>query len=357
MRVRAAAPALLFLTLLAGCGTYPRQGLNPESARQWEQTLTRRASGLSREQEDKILALDPRNVTGRDVEEALSGAPAPRMIKLHGGLAPVIQQSISFCQFLNGMGYPLASLTNPSDGTYTFSCYENSEKVAGVIAWYYEKEGLRPMMIGHSQGGMQAVKILHRLARKRKLQVWNALTWKPEERWEITDPLSGRTRPVAGLALPYVSVVGAGGFTRILPTQWNMCFPWLSLHRIPDSVEEFTGFCKKRDPLGGDFLGYGSVNHYKANGRAVVRNVWLPAAYSHTTIPNTKHLLKSQELRDWINNYRPSDKLIVKLTLKEEFEADASNILWAADVWYSMKKHWVIELQRFIRARRGEPYE
>jgi hypothetical protein len=64
------------------------------------------------------------------------------------------------------MGYPAASLTNPSDGTYTFSCYENSEKIAGVMAWYYEKEGLRPMMLGHSQGGMQVVKVLHRLADK-----------------------------------------------------------------------------------------------------------------------------------------------------------------------------------------------
>ena len=45
-----------------------------------------------------------------------------------------------------GMGYPGASITNPGDGTYTFSCYESSEKIAGVIAWYYEREGLRPMM-------------------------------------------------------------------------------------------------------------------------------------------------------------------------------------------------------------------
>jgi hypothetical protein len=26
---------------------------------------------------------------------------------------------------------------------------------------------------------------------------------------------------------------------------------------------------------------------------------------------------------------------------------------WAEDVWYSIKKHWVIELQRLIRARRA----
>ena len=29
------------------------------------------------------------------------------------------------------------------------------------------------------------------------------------------------------------------------------------------------------------------------------------------------------------------------------------NALWAADVWFSIKKHWVIEAQRLIRARRA----
>jgi hypothetical protein len=355
--MRAVGAALLAAMFLTACGTYPRRSLDADAARRWEQTLTRRGLGLSREQEDKILALDPRNITGRDVEELLSKTPAPRIIHLHGGVATCIQLSMSFCKFLEGMGYPAASLTNPSDGTYTFSCYENSEKIAGVMAWYYEKEGLRPMMLGHSQGGMQVVKVLHRLGHESRLQVWNPLTWKAEPRWEITDPLSGRTRPVAGFVLPYASVVGAGGFTRVMPTQWDMCFPSLSLHRIPDSVEEFTGFCKKADPLGGDYLGYGSMNHYKPNGHAVVRNVWLPSTYSHTTIPRTKHLLRSQRLRDWINDYRPSEKSIVKLKLTEQFDANASHILWAADVWYSFKKHWVIELQRWIHAKRGEPYE
>ena len=349
--------ALLAIVLQTGCGTYPRRGLDADHARQWEHALTRQEIGLSPEQANRILALDPGNVTARDVQDLLAKAPAPRIIYLHGGYAAAIPLSISFCEFLEGMGYPSASLTNPSDGTYTFSCYENSEKIAGVIAWYYEKEGLRPMMVGHSQGGMQAVKVLHRLAKESKLRVWNPLTWKAEARWEITDPLSGQPRPVAGLVLPYASVVSAGGFTRVLPSQWNMNLPGLSLHHIPDSVEEFTGYCKKADPLGGDYLGYGSINHYKPNGRAVVRSVWLPTAYKHFTIPDTKHLLKSQRLRDWIDAYRPATESVVRLDLGEAFDVNATNILWAADVWYSIKKHWVMELQRWIRAKRGEPYE
>jgi hypothetical protein len=354
--VRGAATALILFAaiLLSGCGTYHRKGLGPVRARQLEQSLTRHDLKLAPEIEDKILALDPTNVTAHDVRDILSNAPAPRIINIHGGLATVIARMVSFSEFLIGMGYPAVSLTNPSDGTYSFSCYESSAKIAGVIAWHYEKEGMRPMMVGHSQGGFQVVKVLHRLKEKpsAKLQVWNPLTWEEESRHEIIDPLTGEQRPVAGLVLPYATSVGAGGLTRALPNQWDMCF---RLHTIPDSVEEFTGFCKGRDLLGGDFLGYGPANHYEPNGKAVVRNVWLPTKYRHGSIPDTKHLLQSQELKDWINNYRPANELIVTPQLDQQFDSDSSHILWAADVWYSIKKHWVLELQRLIRAKRTEP--
>ena len=65
-----------------------------------------------------------------------------------------------FCRFLVGMGYPAGSITNPGDGTYTFSCYESSEKIAGCIAWYYEREGLRPMIVGHKSRRI-AYKVWH----------------------------------------------------------------------------------------------------------------------------------------------------------------------------------------------------
>jgi len=351
---QAAATALMLVaaTLLAGCGTYHRRGLEPVRARQLEQSLTRHELKLAPGLEEKILALDPANVTAQDIRDVLLNAPAPRVINIHGGLATVIARMVSFSEFLIGMGYPAVSLTNPSDGTYSFSCYESSAKIAGVIAWHYEKEGMRPMMVGHSQGGFQVVKVLYRLAEKpSKLQVWNPLTWEKESRHEIIDPLTGEKRPVASLVLPYATSVGAGGLTRALPNQWDMCF---RLHTIPDSVEEFTGFCKGRDLLGGDFLGYGPANHYEPNGKAVVRNVWLPTEYKHGSIPDTKHLLQSQELKDWINNYRPANELIVTPQLDQQFDSNSSHILWAADVWYSIKKHWVLELQRLIRARRAK---
>jgi hypothetical protein len=335
--------------LLPGCGMYHRHALEAGPLHQMESTFGCRQPQFSPELEAKILALDPTNVTAQEVREVLSHTPAPRVINIHGGLARVIPRMVSFSEFLIGMGYPAVSLTNPSDGTYSFSSYESSEKIAGVIAWFYEKEGLRPMVVGHSQGGIQAVKVLYRLASKpsAQLHVWNPLTWEKEERCEILDPITREMRPVVGLQLPYVTSVGAGGITRLLPNQWDMN---LRLHTIPDSVEEFTGFCKGWDLLGGDFLGYGSANHFHASGTARVRNVWLPTAYKHGEIPSTKHLLRDPKMIEWINGYRPTGELVARPEVDMQFDGDSSNILWAADVWFSIKKHWVLELQRRIRA-------
>ena len=344
------------VVLLAGCGIYQRHGLEPARLRQIESAFAHREPRLSPELEDRILALDPNNVTAQNIQEVLSLAPAPRVVYFHGGIATVIPHMVSFSEFLIGMGYPAVSLTNPSDGTYSFSCYESSQRLAGAIAWYYEKEGLRPMIIGHSQGGMQVVKVLYQLAGRPapRLRVWNPLTWAEEKRWDILDPLTGKKRPVVGLQLPYATSVGAGGLTRFLPNQWDMN---LRLRTIPDSAEEFTGFCKERDLLGGDFLGYGSANQFSSGGTAVVRNVWLPADYKHGAIPSTKHLLNDPKMVEWIHHYRPANEPVVTPKLDVQFDGDSSHILWAADVWFSIKKHWVLELQRLIQANRARHHD
>jgi hypothetical protein len=347
-----ALPALFLVAALlaGGCDTYGRRGLDPARAREVEMSSVRREWTPAPETREKILALNPEHVTDQDVRVVLWGCPAPRIINIHGGIYPVHRRMISFSEFLIGMGYPGTSITNPGDGTYTFSCYESSAKIAGVIAWYYEREELRPIIVGHSQGGMQTVKVLRKLAglSGHKLHVWNPLTWQEQKACEITDPLTGQRRPVAALDLPYATVTGAGGATRILPNQWDMCF---TLRNIPDSVEEFTGFCKEKDLLGGDYLGYGSANHFESMGKAVVRNVWLPADYKHGAVPDTQHLLKSQQIMDWINHYHPADKPVDTPKLDTTFDSDSAHILWAAEVWYGIKKHWVLELQRVIRAK------
>ena len=335
--------------LLTGCGMVHRKGLELSRARQIESTFEHQKSIVSGDLGKKILALDPLHVTGQDVHEVLIHAPAPRVINIHGGVGFVISRMVSFSEFLIGMGYPAISLTNPSDGTYSFSCYESSRKIAGVIAWYYEKDGLRPMMVGHSQGGMQVVKVLYKLAGSpgSRLNVWNPLTWVEEDRCEVNDPLTGTQRPVVGLQLPYATSVGAGGLARVLPNQWDMSF---RLRTIPDSVVDFTGFCKKYDLWGGDFMGFGSANEFESGGTAIVRNVWLPGDYNHINIPDTKHLVNDPKMVDWINSYTPNDALASHAELDAQFDGNSKHILWAADVWYSIKKHWVLELQRLIRA-------
>ncbi len=291
--------------LLAGCGTYPRPGVEPSRGAEIESELRQQAQPLPRELEDRILALNPLGVSDRDIRDVLASAPAPRIILIHGGISRVIPYMESFGDFLIGMGYPARSIINPGDGTYTFSCYESARIVAGSVAWYYEKEGLRPMMLGHSQGAFQVVKVLQKLEpdSRHRIAVWNPVTWKEEDRSEITDPLSGKTRPVVGLTLPYASALSGGGLTRFLPNQWGMTG---RLRSIPDSVEEFTDFYKHNDLLGGDFLGYGSLNHSHADGTAVVRNVRLPTEYKHGSIPDTRHLLATPELREWINDFDPA---------------------------------------------------
>src|SRR3954468_22195383 len=69
-----------------GCATYKRSGLPPAKVKIVEQQF--HLPSLSPEEEDKILALDPLHVSGRDIREVLSHAPAPRLINIHGGIYP-----------------------------------------------------------------------------------------------------------------------------------------------------------------------------------------------------------------------------------------------------------------------------
>ena len=130
--------------VLPGCSTYERHGLDPARAGRIEDNFGLKAYTLSPQIEDKILGLDPEHVTEKDIRETLSKAPAPQIINIHGGITPQKERLISFSHFLIGMGYPEASIRNPGDATLSFSCYENAEMIAGMIAWYYEKRDCGP---------------------------------------------------------------------------------------------------------------------------------------------------------------------------------------------------------------------
>ena len=102
----------------------------------------------------RLQELDPTRISARDVAEVLARVPAPRIILLQGSV-PLINMD-PFAGFLIAMGYPADRIRNPRDGRYSESSFIDSQQLAGMVAWYYESEGMRPVLIGHSQGGMLA---------------------------------------------------------------------------------------------------------------------------------------------------------------------------------------------------------
>jgi pimeloyl-ACP methyl ester carboxylesterase len=352
-RTRTVAAALVTLaacvtTTLIGCATTPSGTIEPTREGKVERSAVLHTLVLDRALEERILALDPEHISDYDVRSTLAAGPTPRIILLHASVYPVYLIMTSFASFLEGMGYPGTKLRDPVDGAYSQSPYGSSERLAGEIAWYYERDGVRPLIIGHSQGGMQAIKVLYRLAGAfdPKVAVWNAATDKPERRFTIIDPLDGADRPVVGVSVAYAAAVGAGGAAFFLPNQWDMFF---RLRTIPDTVDEFTGFAIQGDMVAWTFPGMSDVSEYRHSGVAKVRNVVLPITYNHIMVPITHTLAADAKTRDWINAYVPGNT--------DESTAPAGvsgyNILWAADVWFSIKKHWCLEAQRLIRAKRA----
>lgn len=343
MRFAGTLAAVALVLLAGGCATAPR----PEPAGAAPASVPRvawRTMVIDPQVEERILALDPEHVSDSDVRTVLAAGPTPRIIGLHGGIYPVHLLMDSFGRFLVGMGYPDSRIRHPGDGRRSLSPYESSEQIAGAIAWHYENEGMMPMLIGHSQGGIQLVKVLYDLAGKGspQIKVWNPTTDAAEDRVTIIDPYSGLARPVVGLKVKYASVVGAGGAALLLPNQWSMAG---RLRSIPDSVEEFTGYSIGVDLIAWDVPGGAK---YRSTGQARVRNVELPANYSHVFVTAASPLARDPAMREWINAYVPGSE-----TEPPAVPDAHDNALWAADVWYSIKKQWVIEAQQAIRARRS----
>lgn len=336
--------ALALLLVLAGCATPLPAPAPPEAARPAGPQAVVAGAVLDPQTEARILALDPARVSDSDVRTLLAAGPTPRIVLLHGGIYPVHLVMESFSRFLAGMGYPESKLRHPGDGRRSHSPYEPSPQIAGLLAWYYEHEGMMPMMIGHSQGGIQLVKVLYDLAGDDgPVRVWNPLTDAAEARTRIVDPFTGAERPVVGLEIGYASVVGSGGAALMLPNQWSMA---RRLRAIPDTVDDFTGYMLALDLVAWDLPG--ASKDYRATGTATVRNVELPIEYSHVFVPSTSHLARDPAMRAWLNAYAPGQPPPLPAGA-----ASAENSLWAADVWYHIKKHWVIEAQKLLRARQA----
>jgi hypothetical protein len=297
--------------------------------------------------EDRLLALDPERISEADVREVLARAPAPHIMLLHGSV-PVLTMR-PFAQFLIDMGYPKDRLVNPRDGAMSYSSYTRGREIAGTLAWHYEREGMVPLMIGHSQGGVAIVSALLELSGKfaDQIPVWDPVRDQALDRTMIVDPVTGAWRSVVGLTVPYAAALATGKLMRLFLGQWDMID---RLRDIPDSVDEFSGYLVPGDILTASWLTGPKLDAYRPLGTATVRNVTLPDDYHHVTLPLVRHLAKQPITRDWINAYHPDDPTPAPPTAPD---VDTSNIVHAADIWFSIKKHWCLEAQRLVRARRA----
>jgi hypothetical protein len=288
----------------------------------------------------EVLALDCRRVAATDVARLLAKAPAPRIILFQGSLAVTTMEP--FADFLAAMGYPRERLRDPRDGRVSQGSFGDSRRWAGTVAWYYESEGMMPMLIGHSQGGMMALRILYELdgAFDDAILVWDPVADKALPRATIRDPRTGATRPVKGLTVDYAAALATGKLPRIFLGQWDMI---ARLRKVPDTVADFTGFSIPWDPVAGTL---GDPEPYAAIGTARVRNVTLPSRYSHVGLPDTLHLATQEATRRWIDAWSPDSAS----PPPEGDGIDTTNIMHAADIWYSVKQHWCQSAQRMLAA-------
>ena len=292
----------------------------------------------------RLVELDPARVSATDVRDVLERVPAPRIFLLQGSVAFI--SMAPFAQFLIAMGYPEARIADPADGEVSRSSFGDSAALAGEVAGQYERDGMMPMLIGHSQGGMQVIRVLYELAGDfhPEIDVVDPVTGAALARTTIVDPLTGRERPVVGLKVAYAAALATGKTMRVLLGQWAM-IP--RLRRIPDTADTFTGFTIPGDLIAGTF---GAADPYRPLGTAQVRNVMLPSSYSHIGLPLAAHLAADPVTRSWIERYDPANPA----ALPDALGVDTTNLLHAADIWASVKRTWCVEAQRALRAAQDE---
>jgi len=246
----------------------------------------------------RLMALNPERITSRDVAEVLSKCPAPRILNFNGSAFRTMDE---FSRFLMDMGYPEASVRDPASGALSRSSFQSTRKIAREILAVCRDDGLRPMLIGHSQGGAFVIQVLHELE---------------------------------GQPVCYAAAIATGQWMRIALGQWNR-IP--ILRKVPDSVEEFSGYWLSGDFLGSDVPGLAKSAGYEAEGCAKVHNLRLRGA-GHIGIVGIRPLAREPAARRWLDSYSPGTTV-----------PKNAKMLFAADLWHYITKHWCLELQRAFR--------
>ena len=201
------------------------------------------------------------------------------------------------------------------------------------------------MLIGHSRGGMLVVRTLHELdgAFAESIEVVDPQRDISLARTHFRDPYTGTLEPVRGFRVSFGAAIATGALPRVLSGQWSML---ARLRKIPDTVDEFTGFTIAWDPIAGNL---GAAEIYAPTGNASVRNLLLPATTSHIGAPLMEHLAADPMIRKVINAWRPQDGDLVMA----DPQVDGRNIGLAADFWFSIRRHWCLEGQRRMDALRS----
>ena len=295
-----------------------------------------RPAGIPDDVAERLRHLDCARVTGDDVRDVLHRVPAPRIMLLQGSVPIVTMEP--FARFLIDMGYPEDRLRNPHDGGFSNVSFADSERIAGALAFDYERTAEAPMLIGHSQGGALAIRVLHELAGAfhESVPLVDPVSNETLPRTTIVDPYSGEPRPVVrGVRLSFVAALATGWLPRLLLGQWTMV---TRLRTIPDTVDEFAGFDLPHDAIAGHLF---PPSPYASAGSARVRTTVLPAAYSHVDLPAVDHLAREPATRAWIDGWTPE-------ITRPLPSGDTRNIVHAADIWHSVKQHWCAQAQRLL---------
>jgi hypothetical protein len=288
-------------------------------------TAAQPAAALTAEGRRTLLALDPERIGERELRELRALAPAPRVLLFKGSVGADME---SFGAFLKHMGYPQQQLLNPATGRYSYSfawsgcrCTECEAMPARVGQWL-NSEGMAPMLVGHSGGGVTVGRILQELA------------------------TADGTVP----RLPFAATLGTGALLR-----WAPGFPGCAadvprLGLVPPSVQAFTGYRIAGDPFTA-LLGFGDYRAVESGAApAQVRNVLLPAQVSHVHAFEVDGYAEHPQLRAWISAYRPGSEP----PLPEVPALDLSNLRHAADLWHSLKKQWALQARHWA-ARAAAP--
>ena len=329
-RLRVARGGVAIAALLTACAAHALEGAPAAGAAE-----ARSPRGIAAAIAPRLRALDCANVRAVDVRDVLSHVPAPRIVLLQGSV-PIVTMA-PFAQFLVAMGYPEERLRDPGSGELSSSSFTSSATLAGELAFDYERTGLSPMLIGHSQGGMLVIRTLDELAGlfHDTLRVVDPVSGRALPRTWIVDPYTHAKRPVVGLRVAYAAALATGWLPRLLLGQWSMLS---RLRTIPDSVDEFTGFILPHDPIAGNLL---VDRPYVAAGRAHVRTVTLPESYHHVTLPAVDALAADPAMRAYVDAWRPG-------RAAPPPAGDTTNLVHATDIWYSVKRNWCRQAQRLL---------